>query len=401
MKIIQRIKETLYNLFLKPSMRIGLGVLVTGGFIAGIVFWTAFDEGLKATNSEAFCISCHTMADNVYPELQQTAHFRNRTGVRAYCSDCHVPHSFTDKIARKVQASREVWHHLTGDIGTREKFLDKRLELAQREWKRMNANGSKECRSCHDYEHMAFEKMDIMAEMEMRGAASRNTSCIECHKGIAHQLPVVESVTNEDLVKLLDTASTITTSVNDIYFNVLPQELYSDEGLKDSIGSLEVATEVKILEKRGDAEKIEYELWRKNKGYGRVLYGAYSLNTVSAILDKEVAEKNQFAVLETKEDPLTGLEWQKVKGTAWIQSGGLTHDIDPIWEVANMSYTEGCSTCHIQPDAEHYDTNTWPGLFAGMVGFTNMDEDTSKVVLKYLQLHSMDFKEKNNQSAID
>ena len=70
MKIIQRIKETLYNLFLKPSMRIGLGVLVTGGFIAGIVFWTAFDEGLKATNSEAFCISCHTMADNVYPELQ-------------------------------------------------------------------------------------------------------------------------------------------------------------------------------------------------------------------------------------------------------------------------------------------------------------------------------------------
>ena len=397
MGILRRIKEMLYNLFLKPSMRIGLGVLVTGGFIAGIIFWNAFDAGLKATNSEAFCISCHTMADNVYPELQQTVHFRNRTGVRAYCSDCHVPHNFTDKIARKVQASREVWAHLTGDIGTREKFLDKRLVLAQREWDRCNANGSKECRACHDYEHMAFEKMDIMAEMEMRGAASRNTSCIECHKGIAHQLPVVESIRNEDLDKLLTSANKESTAVNHEYYNVLPQTLYLDESLSEPIGTLEVATEVRIIDKKGDAEQIEYELWRKNKGYGRVLYGAYSLNMVSAILDKEVAQNSEFNIVETKEDPLTGLEWQRVKGTAWIEKGGLMADITPIWEVANASYTKSCSTCHIQPDTEHYDTNTWPGLFAGMVGFTNMDEDTSKVVLKYLQLHSMDFK--NNQSA--
>lgn len=397
MGILRRLKEMLYNLFLKPSMRIGLGVLVTGGFIAGIIFWNAFDAGLKATNSEAFCISCHTMADNVYPELQQTVHFRNRTGVRAYCSDCHVPHNFTDKIARKVQASREVWSHLTGDIGTREKFLDKRLVLAQREWDRLNANGSKECRACHDYEHMAFEKMDIMAEMEMRGAASRNTSCIECHKGIAHQLPVVESIRNEDLDKLLTSANKESTAINHEYYNVLPQTLYLDESLSEPIGTLEVATEVRIIDKKGDAEQIEYELWRKNKGYGRVLYGAYSLNMVSAILDKEVAQNSEFNIVETKEDPLTGLEWQRVKGTAWIEKGGLMADITPIWEVANASYTKGCSTCHIQPDTEHYDTNTWPGLFAGMVGFTNMDEDTSKVVLKYLQLHSMDFK--NNQSA--
>ncbi len=391
MGIIKRTQRALYNLFLRPSMKIGLGVLVTGGFIAGIIFWNGFDAGLKYTNSEAFCTSCHTMADNVYPELQQTVHFRNRTGVRAYCSDCHVPHNFTDKIARKVQASREVWSHITGDIGTREKFLDKRLELAQREWARMSANGSKECRACHDYEHMAFEKMDIMAEMEMRGAAARNTSCIECHKGIAHQLPVVESIRNEDLDKLLASANNEKTTIDHEYYNVLPQSLYLDETLSTPIGSLEVATEVRVIEKNGDAEKIEYELWRKNKGYGRVLYGEYSLNTVSAILEKEIAQNETFNVLEVKEDPLTGLEWQKVAGTAWIQSGGLTADITPIWEVANASYTQSCSTCHVQPDTAHYDTNTWPGLFAGMVGFTNMDEDTSKVVLKYLQLHSMDF----------
>ncbi len=46
------------------------------------------------------------------------------------CSDCHVPHEWTDKIARKMQASKEVWGKIFGTIDTREKFLAKRLELA-------------------------------------------------------------------------------------------------------------------------------------------------------------------------------------------------------------------------------------------------------------------------------
>ena len=70
------------------------------------------------------------------PELQKTVHFKNRTGVRAVCSDCHVPHDFTDKVARKMQASREVLSEVMGDIDTREKFLNHRVVLAQREWGR-------------------------------------------------------------------------------------------------------------------------------------------------------------------------------------------------------------------------------------------------------------------------
>ncbi|WP_456300687.1 NapC/NirT family cytochrome c [Wohlfahrtiimonas populi] len=86
-------------------MTIGLGILVTGGFLAGLLFWQAFNTGMEYTNSEQFCVSCHTMSHNE-AELQETVHWKNRTGVRAYCADCHVPHNFTDKIARKMQASR-------------------------------------------------------------------------------------------------------------------------------------------------------------------------------------------------------------------------------------------------------------------------------------------------------
>lgn len=127
------------QLFLRPSVKIGLGVLVTGGFIAGAFSWHGFNVLMEATNQEEFCISCHTMHDNLLPELQKTVHWSNRTGVRARCPDCHVPHEFTDKVARKMQASREVWGHLVGTIGTREKFKEHRIVLAQREWARFSA----------------------------------------------------------------------------------------------------------------------------------------------------------------------------------------------------------------------------------------------------------------------
>ncbi|TAM08080.1 MAG: hypothetical protein EPN70_01180 [Paraburkholderia sp.] len=47
---------------------------------------------------------------------------------------------------RKIQASQEVWARLTGKIDTRQKFESRRMELATKEWARMKANGSRECR---------------------------------------------------------------------------------------------------------------------------------------------------------------------------------------------------------------------------------------------------------------
>ncbi|MDA0235591.1 MAG: NapC/NirT family cytochrome c, partial [Proteobacteria bacterium] len=156
---MKNLLRSLRDLFLKPSVRIGLGVLVTGGFIAGVLAWQGFNTAMEATNKEEFCLSCHTMHDNLLPELQKTVHWNNRSGVRARCPDCHVPHDFTDKVARKMQASREVLGQLLGTIDTREKFKEHRIVLAQREWKRFAANGSKECRACHDYKDMNFDKM--------------------------------------------------------------------------------------------------------------------------------------------------------------------------------------------------------------------------------------------------
>src|SRR6188768_3663002 len=126
----------LWDVLRRPSSIFSLGILVLSGFVAGIIFWGAFNTALEFTNTEKFCTSCHEMRTNVFEELKTTVHFSNRSRVRASCPDCHVPHEWTHKIARKMQASKEVWGHIAGWINTREKFVENRGELAAHEWAR-------------------------------------------------------------------------------------------------------------------------------------------------------------------------------------------------------------------------------------------------------------------------
>jgi len=173
-----------------PSRTFSLGFLTLGGFLAGIVFWGGFNTVVEATNTEKFCVSCHEMHDNVFEELKATIHYSNRSGVRATCPDCHVPHNWTDKMARKMQASKEVWGWLFGSISTREKFLAKRYELASHEWERFKANDSLECRNCHSAESMDISKQSQRAaNAHQRFLFTGQKTCIDCYKGIAHRLP--------------------------------------------------------------------------------------------------------------------------------------------------------------------------------------------------------------------
>lgn len=183
--------------FLKrPSAHYSLGALLLAGFAIGVIFWGGFNTVVEATNTETFCLSCHEMRDNVYPEYQQTIHYSNRTGVRATCPDCHVPREWTHKMVRKVQATKELWGKLVGTIDTPEKFEAKRLQLARSEWARMKASDSRECRNCHSLESMNAASQKQRARKQHEMAREDNMTCIDCHKGIAHKKP--QGMTEED-----------------------------------------------------------------------------------------------------------------------------------------------------------------------------------------------------------
>ena len=185
----------MWGVLTRPAATLSLAFLTLGGFVGGVLFWGAFNTALEVTNTEAFCISCHEMEANVYQEMTRTVHYSNRSGVRASCPDCHVPHEWTDKIARKMQASKEVWGHIFGTIDTRRKFLDERLRLAKHEWARLKANDSLECRNCHSAVAMDLSRQaPRAAEIHTRYLLSGAATCIDCHKGIAHELPNMEGV---------------------------------------------------------------------------------------------------------------------------------------------------------------------------------------------------------------
>lgn len=161
-------------------------------FAAGIVFWGGFNWALEMTNREQFCISCHEMEVNVFKEYRNTIHYQNRTGVRATCPDCHVPKEWVPKIIRKIQASKEVYGKIMGTIDTPEKFQAERLRLAQNEWRRMKANNSQECRNCHNYEYFDYSVQGRRSNQMHQAGLAEGKTCIDCHKGIAHQLPPVD-----------------------------------------------------------------------------------------------------------------------------------------------------------------------------------------------------------------
>ena len=171
----------------RPSF-VTLALLVIGGF-AGVLFWGAFNTAIEATNSNAFCTSCHEMRDTVYKEYQSTIHYQNRTGVRATCPDCHVPMDWPHKLLRKIKATGELYGSITGTIGTPEKFEAKRMELAQNEWNQMKASDSRECRNCHSFQAMQVSRQRPTAQEKHLKAQQDGKTCIDCHKGIAHLLP--------------------------------------------------------------------------------------------------------------------------------------------------------------------------------------------------------------------
>jgi cytochrome c-type protein NapC len=169
--------------------------------IVGVIFWGGFNTAMEATNTLTFCISCHEMEENVFREYEETTHYTNSSGVRATCSDCHVPDPWVYKVIRKIQASNELVHKVLGSIDTPEKFDEKRLTMAKKVWHAMKATDSRECRNCHNFDSMNPEDQKGRARKQHINGMEAGNTCIDCHKGIAHK-KVHDQMTEEELDEL-------------------------------------------------------------------------------------------------------------------------------------------------------------------------------------------------------
>src|SRR6185436_6439694 len=182
------------RLWRRPRSRWLLGIPV-GAFLffgIGIVTWASFDQTLHYTNSFAFCTSCHEMRDSMLAEYQQSPHGKNAAGVRAICSDCHVPRAFVPKMKAKMAATEnELPKWAFGTLRPREKFEAARVEMARDVLAKMKATDSRECRGCHSIESMDKELQDPSAikKHDKARMLAKGETCVDCHQGVGHDLP--------------------------------------------------------------------------------------------------------------------------------------------------------------------------------------------------------------------
>jgi cytochrome c-type protein NapC len=164
--------------------------LLIFGVVCGLVFFFSGGAFMVYANSEKFCAtSCHEMSF-LAEEHKGTIHDTNRTGYRATCNDCHVPHGYVPNYFAKLALFNDFWgHYVTGSIETKEKFEAKRYELAKKVWVYMKSNDSRECRHCHTTAKMDPDKQTAKAKARHEKLRTENLTCVDCHFGIAHTEP--------------------------------------------------------------------------------------------------------------------------------------------------------------------------------------------------------------------
>ena len=374
----------LWNALRRLSARWSLLALVATGIVIGIALIVLPHVGIKVTSTTEFCVSCHSMQP-VYEEYKQSVHFQNASGVRAECHDCHIPPDIPGMVKRKLEASNDIYQtFIAHSIDTPEKFEAKRAELAEREWARMKENNSATCRSCHNYDAMDHAKQHPEAARQMKVAAKDNQSCIDCHKGIAHQLPDMSSGFRKQFDELRASAN----DSGDTLYSIDIKPIYAAKGDKEASGSLLPASAVKVIKRDGDWLQIEITGWTESAGRQRVLTQFPGKRIFVASIRGDVQQ--QVKTLEKTTVADTNTEWSKLQATAWMKKGDMVNDIKPIWAYADSLYNGTCNQCNGAPEISHFDANGWIGTLNGMICFTSLDKREVRTLLKYLQMNASD-----------
>jgi nitrate/TMAO reductase-like tetraheme cytochrome c subunit len=173
-----------------PSAKWSVLALVIVGIIVGAGGVIATQVMVAATGTNEFCgNACHSMVW-VAQEYKQSVHYANRTGVQAGCHDCHIPHEYPQLLWYKAKAGiHDAIEEARGTISTEDKFKKERLRLAKRVWMEFKETNSANCRHCHAFTPEILAKQKEFVQPMHKMVLSKESTCIDCHKGVAHTAP--------------------------------------------------------------------------------------------------------------------------------------------------------------------------------------------------------------------
>lgn len=380
----------LWRRFWKPRVKHAAGPLVLGGFLVGVLFWGGFNTAMEVTSTNEFCVSCHELRENVYDHYTQSSHFINASGVQATCADCHVPHDLVGKVSRKLRGVNEIYHHFAGTIGTPEKFEANRARMAEKVWAELEASDSAACRACHSFDAMTVAAQSSEAQKAHPEAIEAGDTCISCHKGLVHKMPDLSRGYIAMFEAMRETARTEGGRADTLY-PISEKPIFTEAAAVDpdarGDGSLLPATELSVLERRGDALRVRVEGWRQ-QGVDRAIYELMGHRIFSVVLSPDATAGVE--VHETTHDEATDLAWERVSHEFWIADTDLIADVDRIWDYGAEMNQAACSPCHRLAEPEHFLANQWIGVVKSMERFVSLDKEQTRMLQKYLQVHAKD-----------
>lgn len=359
-------------------------------FALGVIVWGGFNTAMEATNTLTFCVSCHEMRENAYAEYQQTKHFENHAGVRAICSDCHVPKEWGHKVVRKIKATNELFHWAMGSIDSTEKFEAKRLELARNVWSEMKENGSRECKNCHSFEAMHWKSQSMQAMTAMQTAQLRDLACIECHKGVAHQLPdfpahykkLTDQLNAQMQADPLHTSRATTTSFKRLYAEP------SDQSPK--LLDVMPLSDFDVLKRDGDWLKVRLSAWDLDGGVA--LYKKPGRHMEIAMLSDQ--GKQQATHMDQFSTPNEQQVWTKTIIEGWTQRDKLVSERRVVEDYVDEIWRTECNICHNLVEPGRYTAERWIQMINAMREKSKLPSSQMTMILKYVQAQASDMVEK-------
>ncbi len=361
------------------------------GLLCGLAAWGGYEGVTAYFTTNAFCVSCHEMR-GMADDYQKSIHFTNPAGVRAQCADCHVPKPFVARIVHMVVATRDVIGHVRGVLDTQEKIDARRLDMAKSVWAEMAANDSLGCRSCHSFEAMDFARQRPKAAEAMHAPMPPGTSCINCHRGIAHRLAVVAV---KSLPVIVTPSVMVTPTVTSPVANT-PAALSATAGSRAFVGeaaaplsatpggppivTLFVSAPVTVTATETGASKIHGEFWMKTDVLAPGPLFAAPNGVEVGRLDTAVNAKAGVA--------RDG--WLAVQIEGYVAAGAVVGSLEPVWQAAESTYEFSCAGCHGLHPAEAYTPAQWNTEMTSMAKSAHLRPDEAMFLLKWLQTTSFD-----------
>ncbi|SJZ89759.1 pentaheme c-type cytochrome TorC [Photobacterium toruni] len=379
--------KKLWRFLVKPSSRYSVLAIAVVCVIITLAGVFTFHESIKFSSTTEFCTSCHSMKEN-YNEYKTSIHYKNAYGVRAECRDCHIPEN--DPIAfmkAKLGGVGDIYSEfISKDIDTPAKFEANRLRMAQNVWRMMAETNSATCKSCHSYTAMDHAKQSPAAAAAMTTAAAKNMNCIECHKGIAHQLPHINNDFQATFKQLTINAGEAPAAKT--LYTLASKKLYTtDSASGDAQGQLYPASKVEVLGTSGDMIKVQITGWQQQGSTTGMLVQDMAKQIQTVSLNADLQKSATILNTVKAED---GQIWQQEQVSAWITQRNMLASMKPIWAYGKEILDASCSQCHATPDPKHLTANGWVQGLKAMQQYYMLNKDEERTLLKYLQDNAKD-----------